>query len=146
MENRHKKWHPEELKWALSPEVELSATKSSGPGGQNVNKTESAVLLKWNLEASLLFDEETKLRLRHKLQARLTKTGDLVIKSQIHRDQASNKKEALGLLVEVLLQALFVPKTRKKTKPKKSSIYDRLRQKNKRSEVKKGRTQKWEDE
>lgn len=146
MENRHKKWHPEELKWALMGEVELTATKSSGPGGQNVNKTESAILLKWNLEGSFLFDEETKNRLRNKLQSRLSKAGDLIVKAQIHRDQSTNKKEALEILVKVLLQALFVPPVRKKTKPKRSSVLNRLKEKSQRSEVKKGRTQKWKEE
>ncbi|MFN7904995.1 MAG: alternative ribosome rescue aminoacyl-tRNA hydrolase ArfB [Pseudobdellovibrionaceae bacterium] len=142
MTNGQKKWQPAELKQALAAEIQLSATKSSGPGGQNVNKTESAVVLKWNIETSNLFSFELKMILQEKLVNRINKLGEVVIKSQTHRDQISNKRESIDQLVAMILQALVVPTVRKKTKPKYSSVMKRLNQKNLRSEVKKNRSRK----
>jgi ribosome-associated protein len=142
-----KKRHPMELRQALESEVELSATRSSGPGGQNVNKTESAILLKWNIQTSSIFNFEEKLLLSNKLVHRLNKLGEVVIKAQTQRDQLSNKRESLDQLVAMVMQALIVPIVRKKTKPKYSSVLTRLKQKNIRSDVKKNRGQKkWQDE
>lgn len=143
----HKKRHPLELRQALEHEVELTATRSSGPGGQNVNKTESAIMLKWNIQNSNIFTFEEKILLSNKFIHRLNKAGDVVIKAQAHRDQLSNKRDSLDQLAALIMQALIVPVIRKKTKPKYSSVLSRLKQKSIRSDVKKNRGQKkWRDE
>lgn len=147
MSHGERKWQPQALRQALEHEVILEATKSSGPGGQKVNKTESAIVLRWNLQASFLFTDETKIRLQNKLLHRTNKMGEVVIKTQVHRDQYSNKQESLDQLVALVLQALIVPLPRKKTKPKYSAIVKRLKEKRKHSEHKKNRSQKtWDSD
>ncbi len=107
-------------------ELEFSSHLASGPGGQNVQKTATAVLLRFNVVATESFSEYEKNMLLQKLSARLTKEGDLLIKSQTERSWLQNRNEALQKLVNVLEAALFVPKIRKKTKPTKNSQRRRL--------------------
>ena len=117
-------------------EMDFSYARSGGPGGQNVNKTNSAAILRWNLEGSVAFNEDQKERLRHKLQGKLTKEGDLVIRSDVHRDQDQNRSECIRRLNEILQRALHVPKKRVATKPTKSSQRKRVETKKQRSETK----------
>lgn len=120
-------------------ELEFEVTRSSGPGGQNVNRTNSAVILRWNLYSSQATPAETLHRLIHKLQNRLTVNGELLIKANEFRDQLQNKSAAMVRLQEILDRALFVPKPRKATKPTRSSKRKRVESKRNRSEIKSGR-------
>ncbi len=118
-------------------EFEFVVMRSRGPGGQNVNKTNSAVQLRWNLWNSTSLPPELQSILLQKLGSQLTSEGELLIRSEGSRDQDANKKACLEKLLSLLEKALFVPKKRFKTKPTRSSQRKRLDSKSKRSEVKK---------
>ncbi|MFS4460070.1 alternative ribosome rescue aminoacyl-tRNA hydrolase ArfB [Bdellovibrio sp. HCB2-146] len=120
-------------------EMDFTYARSRGPGGQNVNKTNSAAILRWNLFSSHVFNEETKAKLANKLQSQLTVDGDLLVRSEVHRDQDQNRSECIRKLHEILRKALFVPRKRIATKPTRSSQRKRVESKVRRSEVKQGR-------
>lgn len=122
-------------------ELEFDAVRSRGPGGQNVNKTNSAAILRWNLRGTAL-PERVKLRLLEKLGPQLTEAGDLIFRSDTHRDLEQNKKACLEKLSEAIEKALFVPKKRIKTKPKYSAVRKRLETKRKDSDKKRQRGRK----
>lgn len=127
----------------LLQEISFEFTRSRGAGGQHVNRTESAVILRWNLIETRAFFGIEKERLISKLSSQLTKEGELLIRAETHRDQDSNRKEALRRFEEILQKALFVPKKRIKTKPTKSSQRKRLDSKKKESQKKRMRSEKW---
>lgn len=120
-------------------EFDFSATRSRGPGGQNVNKTNSAVMLRWSVLATQAFDFEQIQILMQKLSNQLTVEGELLIRSETHRDQDQNKKACLEKLDLILAKAFFVAKKRKATRPTRSSQAKRVNQKKQRSEIKKNR-------
>lgn len=111
---------------SLIAEIEFEFTRSRGAGGQHVNRTESAAIIRWNVWATRAFTEFKKNRLVEKLSSQLTVQGDLLIRSEAHRDQDSNRKDCLRKLEEIIQKALFVPKKRIKTKPTKSSQRKRM--------------------
>lgn len=117
-------------------EMDFSYARSGGPGGQNVNKTNSAAILRWNLENSQVFNDAQKARLRSKLAAKLSKEGEILIRSDVHRDQDQNRSECIRRLHELLVKALHVPKKRVATKPTKSSQRKRVESKKLHSETK----------
>lgn len=117
-------------------ELDFTYARSRGPGGQNVNRTNSAAILRWNLMSSQALSEELKLRLQAKLAAQLTEDGDILIRSDVHRDQDQNRSECIARLHALLRKALFVPKKRVATKPSRSSVRKRLDTKRKHSETK----------
>lgn len=117
-------------------EMDFTYARSRGPGGQNVNRTNSAAILRWNLWASHAVTSEIKERLATKLQSKLTVDGDLIIRSEVHRDQDQNRSECIRKLHETLQKALFVPKKRVATKPTRSSQRKRVDEKKRNSEVK----------
>ncbi|MGZ5280201.1 MAG: alternative ribosome rescue aminoacyl-tRNA hydrolase ArfB [Pseudobdellovibrionaceae bacterium] len=121
----------------ISFELELEYTRSRGPGGQHVNKTNSACLLRWNVPGTVCFSEEDKMILLSKL--RMTNDGDVILRSDEFRDQESNRKKVLEKLDTMIEQAFFVPKKRKATKPTRSSQRKRRDEKRNRGEVKAGR-------
>lgn len=129
------------------PEGELSFSfaRSGGPGGQNVNKVSSKAILRWAFEGSTCLPEEAKLRLRGLQRNRITVDGDLIIISQTYRDQDRNKQDCLTRLREMILQALVVPKPRKKTMPSPSAEARRLQAKKHRAFTKQFRTFRGED-
>ncbi|MBS1682146.1 MAG: aminoacyl-tRNA hydrolase [Bacteroidetes bacterium] len=124
-------------------ELTFSASRSSGPGGQNVNKVNSKVTLRWNLLKSLLLTPERREVLLHKLSTHLTGSGELVIHSQNQRSQLQNKEEVLKKFDLLLAGAFAKKKKRKPTKPKKSAVQSRLDKKKKHSEKKKFRQSKF---
>ena len=117
-------------------EVELSAVRAQGSGGQKVNKTSVAMHLRFDIEASSLpeFYKERLLELKDK---RITKEGVIVIKSQQHRSQEQNREEALERLVELIKSVNVVQKRRVATKPTKGSQKRRLNSKKQHGQKKK---------
>lgn len=120
-------------------EFSFEVSRSSGPGGQNVNKTNSAVLLRWSLVETLALTSEQKDKLLRRLASKLTTLGELLIRSQESRDQDQNKKECLRKFDEIIARALFEPKARKATKPTRGSQRRRIEGKKQRSDIKQGR-------
>ena len=117
-------------------ELEFSFARSGGPGGQNVNKVSSKAILRWSLAVNSTVPAEIKERLRTLFRNRITGDDELVIQAQNHRDQERNKLECLDRLREMLLQASFVPKARRASKPSRGSKERRLSAKKKRSTIK----------
>jgi ribosome-associated protein len=123
------------------PDEELAWTfaRSGGPGGQNVNKVASKAVLRWDLAASPSVPEDVKARLRTQQRRRITKEGELILNSQVYRDQERNKEDCLEKLRAMLLQAALVPKRRRPTKPTRGAREARLQDKRRRSAAKKAR-------
>lgn len=119
-------------------EVEFSAIRAQGPGGQHVNKASTAVQLRFDVQASGL-SPSVKARLLSMPDGRVTGEGVVVIKAQGTRSQEQNKAEAMARLQELVARAEHVPRTRKATKPTFGSKQRRLAGKAQRSEVKAGR-------
>ncbi len=119
-------------------ELEFTAIRAGGPGGQKVNKTSSAVQLRFDIPASSL-PQPVKERLLALHDRRISREGVLVIKAQRHRSQALNRQEALHRLAELLARAVKVPLPRRPTRPGRAARERRLREKSHRSRIKQWR-------
>jgi len=117
-------------------ELKFETSRSSGPGGQHVNKVSTQVTLCFDVEASASLTAEQKKRIQRMLEHRINKEGVLRVTSRKHRSQLANRKAAIERFVGLLTEALAIPKRRYKTKKPRVAIERRLEQKTKRSRLK----------
>ncbi len=120
-------------------ELQFKAVRSSGAGGQNVNKVSSKIILIFNLETSQAFTEEEKTRIAQKLANRISNDGLLQIQADEDRSQLKNKKIAINRFLEMISSALVIVKPRTATKIPKSVIKKRLKDKRSLSQIKQNR-------
>jgi len=123
----------------LLTELQYKAVRSSGAGGQNVNKVSSKVVLTFDLNASQALSEEQKTLISEKLATKLTSENILILNCDEDRSQLKNKEIVTKRFLELLKKALVVPKKRKPTKVPKSVIEKRLKDKSSVSETKQNR-------
>ncbi|MFO7824905.1 MAG: alternative ribosome rescue aminoacyl-tRNA hydrolase ArfB [Cyclobacterium sp.] len=127
----------------LNQELSFQAARSSGPGGQNVNKVNSKVILKFNVPESQLLEESEKALLMKKWAKKLDNEGNLTLQAQEKRSQVQNKAIAIRKFYEMLNAAFQKRKVRKATRPGKGAIEKRLKAKKIQGEKKKYRGKDW---
>ncbi len=130
------------------PESELVVRflRADGPGGQHVNRTESAVELRFDVAHSPSLPEDVRARVLARRDRRMTDEGVLVIQARRFRDQGRNREDARERLAEILRGALVAPKKRIATKPSRASQQRRLEGKQQRAKIKQGRSRSWSHE
>ncbi len=121
-------------------EFEITFTRSSGPGGQNVNKVNSKAVLRWAVHRSLSLPESVRERFLKKYANRLTTEGELLVTSQRFRDAPRNLQECLEKLRAMLQSVVNPPKLRRATRPTRGSVERRLQGKRRMSAAKQSRT------
>ncbi len=126
-------------------ELQFTYVRSSGPGGQNVNKVNSKAVLRWNPAASEGLTEAVLTRFLSKYGNRLTVDGDLIVTSQRYRDQGRNTADCLEKLRELLLAVAVAPKKRRPTKPTRAARERRHQAKQVQARKKEGRSGKFDD-
>jgi ribosome-associated protein len=127
-----------------SSELQYTASRSSGPGGQHVNKTDSRIQVRWNVPSTSALSDFLKQRVMKALATRLTDDGDLLLASDSNRSQRRNRDDVTQRLAALVREALVPPKPRRKTKPTRASRQKRLDEKKKRSDVKRQRGKKYD--
>ncbi len=123
-------------------ELDLRVSRSSGAGGQHVNKTSSRVEITWNIVSSRALSDDQRARLRQKLASRLTTDGSIRVVASDTRSQTRNREIAEERLAELVARSLVVPRKRKPTKPTKASKEARLEAKRLRSNKKRERSER----
>jgi len=125
-------------------ELVYTASRSSGPGGQHVNTSDTRIQLRWNVKESVALDETERALVLKVLASRLTEAGDLILASDSHRSQRRNREDVTQRLAALVREALIPPKPRKKTRPSRASRERRLDEKRKKSRTKKDRGKKFD--
>jgi ribosome-associated protein len=123
----------------FSSELHFSASRSSGPGGQNVNKVNTKVELRFDIASSNLLSDEEKILLLEKLAKKINSDSELILVSQTERSQIKNKEKVIEKFYSLLIRALTPRKKRKPTKPSQASKEERLEEKRKQAEKKERR-------
>jgi len=123
----------------FSGELHFSASRSSGPGGQNVNKVNTKVELRFHVASSTLLSDEEKILLLEKLAKKINSDSELILVSQTERSQIKNKEKVIEKFYSLLIRALTPRKKRKPTKPSQASKEERLEEKRKQAEKKERR-------
>jgi len=121
-------------------EVSFATSRSGGPGGQNVNKLETRVTLRFDLAGSGALSEEQKARLRERLATRITRDGVLQVTSQRHRSQGANREAAVERFAEILRENLREETPRRKTRPSRAAKARRLDAKRRQGQRKRERS------
>jgi len=130
--------NPEDLKKRnLEGEFVFATSRSSGPGGQNVNKVSTKVELRFNLDSTIMFTAEEKARLLIKLRNKINKDGEIILVSQSERTQLMNKNTVTEKFYDLVSEALTIPLKRRPTRPTLSSRIKRLDGKRSRGNIKK---------
>ncbi len=127
-------------------ELEITASRSGGAGGQHVNKTNSRITVRWNVAKTSVLNEDQKRLVLQNLQAELTQDGDLIVHQSVSRSQQQNKQAALAQLAYKVNKALYVPKKRIKAPVPKALKEARLAAKKQRSALKSMRSKKFHDD
>jgi ribosome-associated protein len=122
-------------------ELRFTFVRSSGPGGQNVNKVASKAVLRWSVRNSSAVSDEQRERIARRLLRRINDRGELILTSQRYRDQAKNIDDCLNKLQSLVASAVVPPRPRKKTRPSKAARETRLRDKRAAAEKKQRRRQ-----
>ncbi|MEN8006346.1 MAG: alternative ribosome rescue aminoacyl-tRNA hydrolase ArfB [Candidatus Krumholzibacteriota bacterium] len=125
-------------------ELVYTASRSSGPGGQHVNTSDTRIQVRWNVKESAALNEAERALVLKTLASRLTEAGDLILASDTHRSQRRNREEVTQRLAGLVREALIPPKPRKKTRPTRASKEKRLDDKRRKSQTKKGRGKKYD--
>lgn len=118
------------------PEIQLTFVRSSGPGGQNVNKVNTKACLRWNIVGSPSVEDGLRERFTAAYRKRISRDGDVLIDSQRHRDQSRNATDCLNKLAEMLRAVARPPRQRRPTRPTRASRQRRLKNKKFRSDRK----------
>lgn len=127
------------MKIDVIDEISFSTARSGGKGGQNVNKVETMVEGRWDVEGSSLFSADEKVRITEKLANRITGKGLLLVKSQTGRTQLENKELVVKKINSLITRSLMKKKARISTKPSKASKEKRIEVKKNKSEIKSNR-------
>lgn len=123
-------------------ELDVSVSRSSGAGGQHVNKTSSRVEIVWNIPASRALDDDQRARLLDRLSAKLTTDGSIRVVASDTRSQSRNRDLAEERLADLVRRALVIPRKRRPTRPTRASKETRLEKKKLQSRKKRERQQK----
>ena len=125
-------------------ELIYTASRSSGPGGQHVNTSDTRIQVRWNVKDSSALNEAERTRLLKMLASRLTEAGDLILAGDSHRSQRRNREDVTQRLAAMVREALIPPKPRRKTRPTRASREKRLDEKRQKSRTKKDRGKKYD--